>query len=309
MLGGGVYLMNRWDAMGGSGKSGAIILIVLGTLILTPFVLMMVVKIALKYWVGKLTKDLGDAFKGLGEPGEQMVAANKAMYEKIHQFRSADEEDFDLVDGEGYAATRKALEGLGFRHLGDVVDETIEELAGLTTVISVMASTNGTTSVGFYEFAAPAMPRGMEGKKLLMCDVSTEFTDKTFLITANTQGLDQTTAVTGIDRRQHPLETSIAELVRMHETEKAKLLVAKSHGGPGLPPAISAVVINTLDDALESEKRQQGLKNEFRKQIGYVDPEEVRRVASTTVEEDGEALGDMAAGAVDAARKKERDRL
>ena len=44
-------------------------------------------------------------------------------------------------------------------------------------------------------------------------------------------------------------------------------------------PVVSCVIINTLDDALESEKRQQELKNRFRKQIGYADPEEVRRIA------------------------------
>ena len=299
LLGSGISLMQRWDAMGGGAKSGAVILVVLGTLVLLPFVLVFVLKIAFTWWMGKLTKDLKKGMEEMMAAGGDMVAGNKAMYEKIHTFRVADdEEDFEDIDRSAYDAAQRELSSLGFRHLGDVVDETIEELTGVSPVIRIMASTDGTTVSGFYHFTPPQMPRGFGGKELLMCDLGTEFTDGTFLATANSQGLDLTTAATGIDRRQHPLETPIGELVRQHEADKQKLLAAKAEAGT------RAVTINTLDDALESEKRQQALKNAFRKQIGYVDPEEVRRIAKNV--DDDEDFGDMAARAADEARKKER---
>jgi hypothetical protein len=150
------------------------------------------------------------------------------------------------------------------------------------------------------------MPLGYGGKQLLMCDLATEFTDGTFLATANTRGLDVTTAATGIDRRQHPLETPLPNLVRSHEAEKQKLLAAKARAGPGAGAgAITCVVVHTLADALASEQRQQAAKNAFRKQIGFIDPEEVRRIAKTADLDDD--MADRAARAADEARRKERD--
>src|SRR6476620_7950584 len=120
-LAGGIYLMSRWDSLGGGAKSGGIVLIVLGTVILLPFILFAAVKIALKMWFGKLMKDLSDA-------GKQMVAGSKAMYEKVHQFRAATDDDFDVLDRSAYDTAQEQLTSLGLRHLGDIVDETIEEL-------------------------------------------------------------------------------------------------------------------------------------------------------------------------------------
>jgi hypothetical protein len=183
------------------------------------------------------------------------------------------------------------------------VDETVEEHSGLSTVIRVLASTDGTTSAAFYHYTPPEMPRGFGGRRLLMCDLATEFTDATFLATSNTQGLDLTTAATGIDRRQHPLDTPLPELVRSHEAEKQKLLAAKAPAAAGAP---SCVVIHTLADALQSEQRQQAVKNAFRKEIGYTDPEEVRRIAKTVDPDDG--MADLSARAAEEARRKQRDR-
>src|SRR5205823_9769097 len=138
---------------------------------------------------------------------------------------------FEERDRSLYDNAQRELADLGFRHLGDVVDQTIEQTSGLTTVVRVMASTDGSTSAAVYHFRPPQMTRGFESKQLLMADFSTEFTDNTFLMTSNTRGLYQTTTGTGIDRRQHLLETPLAELARLHETEKQKLLAAKSATG------------------------------------------------------------------------------
>ena len=302
MLGGGISLLNRWNTLGGGGKSAAIILVILGTLVLLPFVLMLGIKYFVKWWVGSMVKDFESATKDMmaAGAGDDMVAGNKALYETIHTFRAAEEEDFDEdVNPALYESAQRDFSALGFRHLGDVVDETIEQISDVSPPIRVMVSIDGTTTAGFYHFTPPEVPAKFGGKPLLMIDLASEFGDGTFLASGNTQGLDLTTAAPGIDRRQHPLETPIEELVRLHEAEKQKLLAAKSAAGS------RAVVINTLSQALESEKRQQALKNKFRKQIGYIDPEEVRRIAKNV--DDNPAFGDMAARAADEARKREQD--
>ncbi len=45
LIGGGVFMMSNWDTLSGFGRAGAVILVVLGTLVLLPVVLLMCVKI------------------------------------------------------------------------------------------------------------------------------------------------------------------------------------------------------------------------------------------------------------------------
>jgi hypothetical protein len=288
-LGGGIYLMGRWDTLGGSAKGGAVVLIVLGTLALLPPLFFLGFTVLMKVLLGKVTKELSGA-------AQQMIDANKSMYGEIHEFRPAEEDDFDGLDLNYYDGTKQLLAESGFRHLGDIVDETIEESNDLTTPIRSMTSPDGTTQIGLYHFKIPSLPEKFAGQEMLMCDVSTEFSDGTFLLTSNSQGADQMTPPPRIVRRQHPLSTTPLELIAAHETEKQKLLAAK--------PGVTAVAMSTLEDVIASEKRQQEIKNSFRKDIGYVDPEEVRRISNNLV--DGSAISDQIAEAADQARKREQ---
>src|SRR5688572_15827646 len=125
LVGGGVYLMNRWDRLGGAGKGGAVVLVVFGSLLALPFLLLVALKVIVKVLVGRVTKELKKAGQELSEAGEEMLEGNKALYENAHQFRAADEDDFEDLDRDAYEDATRVLAGLGFRHLGDVVDETI----------------------------------------------------------------------------------------------------------------------------------------------------------------------------------------
>jgi hypothetical protein len=300
-LAGGIYLMNEWNDLNGLARASAVVLVVLGTLLVLPKLLIWIVGLVLRYLLRDIKKDFEGLSSTLSSVGEALVGNNKAMYDKIHEYRAANDEDFATLDRDAYERVTAELSSLGFRHLGDVVDQTIEEISDVTTVIRVLGSTDGTTVASLFHFTMP----GGDRKGSLMIDLQSEFTDGMFLVTSNLKGLDQTTAATGIDRRQHPLETPMADLVRSHESEKQKSLAAKAG-------AATCVVIHTLADALDSEKRRQAVKNAFRKQIGYVDPEEVRRIARSVQDEgdenSGETLSDLAAQAADEARRKEQKR-
>src|SRR5205823_13812548 len=56
-LAGGVYLMGKWDAIGGSAKASAIILVILGTLLLLPFIIVIGLRVIIKLVLGKVTKE------------------------------------------------------------------------------------------------------------------------------------------------------------------------------------------------------------------------------------------------------------
>ena len=222
-LAGSVYLMNGWEGLSGAGKAGAIALAVLGTLLLLPALLIWGIGLFTRFFLARLSKQMSSV-------GEQIVGMNKELYEKLHEYRPATSSDFESHDRGAYDGAERTLAGLGFRQLGDVVNATIEDLRGVVCVMRVMASTDGSTVAGVYDMTVAmrqanwdddddddddgdeAGDRDREPHELI-CEMSTEFTDGTFVATANTKEFDLTTAATGIDRRQYPRGTSIADLV------------------------------------------------------------------------------------------------
>ena len=61
----------------------------------------------------------------------------------------------------------------------------------------------------------------------------------------------------------------------------------------------------SVSDAIESERRQQAVKNAFRKGIGFVEPNEIRRIMSRVTNES--SAEDAVVDAVDKAKKREGD--
>lgn len=287
---GAVYLLSRWDELGGAGRTGGIVLAVLGALLVLPVLLVLGLRL---FMMLMLRRAAGQ----LGKMGEAMIAETRAMYGEIHEFRGATEDDFATLDRNYYEATTRQLSESGFRHLGDVVDATIEAAGGPSPVIRILASPDGTTTVALYHFNPPQAPAGFEGETIRICDVTTEFSDETFLVTSNTSGLDMMTPPPQLRKRQHRLHTPVAELIREHDAERQKLLAAR--------PGVTARAMSTLDDVLESERRQQAVKNAHRKEIGYLDPDEVRRIARSVDADEG--LADLSAQAADDARRKQRE--
>ena len=113
--------------------------------------------------------------------------------------------------------------------------------------------------------------------------------DGSFLLTSNTRDSDLTTPPPMLRRHRHPADTPLADLLPMHESEKASLLANQ--------PGLSCTVVLTADDATQFQGRQQAIKAAFRKGIGYVDPEEVRRIAAPVRTDDEEKQNRAVLGA------------
>src|SRR4029078_13672412 len=88
-LSGGVYLMTKWPTLNGAGKTAGVMLIVIGTLMLMPFLFVLAVKIVLRVFFQKLVKDIANASKDVMKAGSDLVEQNKAMYGQLHDFRDA----------------------------------------------------------------------------------------------------------------------------------------------------------------------------------------------------------------------------
>jgi hypothetical protein len=288
-LTGGIYLINRSESVGGIGRTAAVVLIFLGGILSIPF-LMIVLGLAVRWY---FTRRITSALKDVLDPAREMVQRNKAIFAERHEYRDATDADFAGLDRDWYESTTRELQSSGHRRLGDVVNQTIER-AGLLTVIRRMTSADGTTMLGLFHFAhAPGTPGARDFRTV---DVETEFTDGTFLLTSNTAQSDLTTTPPALHRSRHPTDTPVADLLRSHESEKATLLASKA--------GVSCVIISSAEEMMESQHRQQVIKAAFRKGIGYLDPEEVRRIAKLTVPDD-EAAQAIAVASADIARREE----
>lgn len=284
----GTFLLARWETLGGVGKAGAVFLVAVGSILVLPQLGFWGFQLFLKVLLRRVAGDFQKA-------AEQILAGTRGMYEKEHTFRGATDADFAGLDRDWYARHTQELTDRGYRHVGDVVDDTIAQLTGVTPVIRLHVSPDGTTTVAMYHLVPPNPAPREAGQAIGTFDVVTEFTDGTFLCTVNTLGQDVMTPPPGLERRQFARHTTLADLLRTHEPEKHKLLAAKS-------AAVGCVVIVTLADALDSEKRQQSLKNAYRKKIGYVHAEEVRRIGDQV--DPGGTTGSLAADAIE--REKRR---
>ena len=289
-MAGGVYLMGRWEKLGGLGRAGAVVLVVLGALAVLPVVLFSAVILLKQYFVRKLDKSLG----GMVGPWREMVAKNKALFTDELEVREATDADFAKLDREWYEATAAEFERLGFRRFGDVVSVTVEKATGMTTVIRQFLSGDGTTVGGIYH--VPIETQRLAGKKLLTVEFESEFGDGTFLITGNTAETNLATSPPEIHTSKHPIDTPVGELLAAHEKEKANLLAAK--GG-------ECVRVSTPEDLLELHRRQQRVRAKFRKEIGYIDPEEVKRVAVAGGRSEEDAAVAIAKASAEAARREE----
>ena len=214
----------------------------------------------------------------------------------IHEFRAATEADFDKLDRTAYDAATRELESRGFRQLGDVVDSTIEKLRGVTPVLRVFASADGAIKAAAYHFALGPTRRRPEGLQLFVCDLGTEFTDGTFLASSNTEGVDLMTPPPAIRKLLRPPGTPIGVMLAAHESEQKAVLAVN--------PSLAFVPVRTLADALAAAEREQAAKNAFRKEIGFADPEEVRRIAQKRNVSDEVANGTAHAVTLPAAAKR-----
>jgi len=83
-LAGGTYLLHKWDALPGAGKAGGIVLVVLGTLLVLPFILFLAFKLFIRRLLGKAAADLKAAAAEVDEEDDNVVA-NKDRFTRLGQ--------------------------------------------------------------------------------------------------------------------------------------------------------------------------------------------------------------------------------
>jgi len=259
-VGGGAFMMDGWATLSGPLRALSIGLVVFGAMLLLPVTLV----IAFKLWTRRLRQTLKSEMGDFGDGIRKIREETIAIYQDRHEYRAATPDDFAGLDIAFYDETEAYFTSKGFRRLGDRVDQTIQDLGKPSPPIRTMVSSGGTVSVGIYHVK-------MGSKSIRMIDLETEFSDGTFLTTSNSAGLDLSTSPPGIERRQLAPESAAATMLEIHEGEMAKLTAAMS--------GRTCVVMQTLNELFDMQKRMHTLKAAARQKQGYVDEGEIKRGA------------------------------
>ena len=152
-MAGGIYLMNRWDALSGPGRAGGVVLVVLAALLFLP--------------PRHLYRPADHREDPHGQGGERVRDRGRAD-DAVQQVDVRRRSRTSRRRGEGFRRTRSQLlrpatallSGQGFRQLGDVVDSTIESFTGMASPIRILSSPDGST------LAAVLMRAGRCGRGL-----------------------------------------------------------------------------------------------------------------------------------------------
>ncbi|HEV2293864.1 MAG TPA: DUF1963 domain-containing protein [Tepidisphaeraceae bacterium] len=240
-----------------------------------------------------------DALADMIAPMRGLVEQQKKIFVERHEYRDATAADFKGRDRKWYDGTERELAGLGYRPLGDMVDETVARM-GLRVVIRRLVSEDSTNAAAVYQFVQGS---GFMKIDLRVCDVETELSDGSFLTTSNSEASAAASLPKQIRSTKYPAGTPIAELVARHDEAKRELLAGRRGA------KLRATEIRTAADYDAMQHRQEAIKAAFRQGIGYLDPAEVRRIAEQRAPDEPIFAG-VAAATADVARRQaqmERD--
>jgi hypothetical protein len=210
------------------------------------------------------------------EGAKRLLDQQQQLYGGAHEYRRVGPEAFDGLDLNFYESTTTALESLGFRYLGDVVDVTAAAAwPKAQAVLRVMAGDGGATVVAVYHARFFGFVRLLQlvrvlPAKLHILDVETELDSGTHVATGNTIKADTTAPFPRILKRRYPMDTPPAELLRLHREHVRDALAAE----PGARP----LRVETLEDALAAQNRAELIKAAHKKGMGYLNDEELKAV-------------------------------
>lgn len=172
-----------------------------------------------------------------------------------HAYRLVSWEDFPDLDLAFYQRTQAALEGLGFRILGDVENLTMSKWA--RNFVRHMASSDGLTMAEVYDVRLQGWMSALLRVSNTPADFRTieftsELSDSTFVVTANTLGGDKTPPPEGARFSRHPRSTPPQELLTLHSEAVEEWLRER--------PGVSLVPHLTLEEDVAACHRMQDLR-------------------------------------------------
>lgn len=223
---------------------------------------------------------------------------NRAIYAGAHERRFVDEREIAAagLDRAFYGAATAALERLGFRQIGDVVDVTLQAaMPGYRSVVRGFLGRDGTVIGAAYHLRVPFALRVLTRLGLATpippsVEFETEFDDGTFASTSTAESAAQAPEFPGLSRRFLPTGTPPVDLLAEHERHVAELIAAGAAAGAAIAPLAFA----DATACLASAERLDELKARHRRSPEYDPAEFIANVAGRELTTAERSLADEA---------------
>jgi hypothetical protein len=249
----GALAISHWDDLHTIVRVLAIVVIVFGAVCLIPMIGLW----TLRRWVRRFTANLSVRIK---EVNASVVRDSQEFYDGGFEYRPATEKDFEGLNRGFYERTFSDLNDAGCRHLGDIVNMTLERAKNVHSVIRLMVSADGKSSIIICHATVDDLSDATPNRPILAIDIDSEFLDDTFLCTSNSPSMSLKTLPAQLRMDLCPSDTPPVEMLHRHETELAKL------------KSSDPLIFNTLAEAVASLQRKRHLTANFRKLIGDANP-------------------------------------
>jgi hypothetical protein len=217
-----------------------------------------------------------DTKKGAARMARTIANNSKALYSGPSEFAEIRAADFGDLNHQLYNRAQAELEAFDFRYLADIENLTAtRQMPTMRTFIRALSGDHGSTSAGIYHLKLRGFHRflqrvGVLPREALFIDLESEFSDGSFLATSNTRGRDLSSDVPGILRQSLPVETTVPDLVAAHR----KQFAIQCREGRTATRAGSLAEIRAM------QNRLQEAKNRHKKSLGFVDGEQLARIAA-----------------------------
>jgi hypothetical protein len=193
----------------------------------------------------------------------KLFRQNVAVYDSVHRWVELDTADPPPVPTDGYDRMRAALGELGIERVASVENEVVSRVyPEFRTYLDLYLSRTLELYVATYRIHHPALD-------LQVLDVETWFEDGAFLLTSNSPHSLTLDSPPQIDRRVEQ-DQSPAQLVESH---RASLAALQGNGK-------RARRVKSAEEVLEAQAQFSRLECDYRRSIGYLKPEELKRLSA-----------------------------
>jgi hypothetical protein len=204
-----------------------------------------------------------------------------------HEYRIVSLDEFPSLDREFYNRTFEWFTTHGFKYLGDRQNLTLAEIYKHTSVLRTFISDDGTIVGTAYHLQRAKktilhQTRIDVPQEFRIVEFETEFSDGTFLGTANTLKSARVAPIPGFDALRLMAETTPEDLLAAHRRRLTTVIAAGR----------SATVSRTMDDVIALQRRMHSFKSRHKANVGFVGPADIRALRGRELTPHEQAIAD-----------------
>lgn len=226
--------------------------------------------------------------KGSGDAARKIHGELEQLYAGPHEFREVRPNEFPHISTAHYDECERWLSAHGFKKLGDIEDLTLTKVYPYArTFLRVFVSNDGAIAAACFDINPQGWMKLAKWCRLMPQDLRTvefesEFVNGAFLRTSNALGKQLLDEPPAISQNLFSDKTPWEELLRFHRDTMGNWRQTDESFTPRL--------FSTLNDVLGMQHRQQDITNAWRKEIGYVSQEEMKRLAGKSGQKTAEQV-------------------